>query len=174
MTLIRHPTNQGLGAAIRTGFAASRGSLIVTLDSDFTFHPDQIPVLLEALPGVAAVFGSPVRGKMENVSLIRRLLSWCVNALYALFLGEALTSVSSLFRVYRREALAGLGLRSQSFDINAEIAAKLVNAGEKIKEVPVVLTGRLHGESKIHYGREIRNHLLMFLKIIGLRLMKKG
>ncbi len=172
--MIRHPSNQGLGAAIRTGFAAARGDAILTLDSDLTFHPDQIPLLLSAYPDADAVFGSPLKGKMTDVPLIRRILSHGVNLIYRALLGQRLTSVSSVFRLYRKEALIGLGLRSTSFDINAEIAAKLVFSGARIVEVGTVLTVRERGVSKIRIGREIGNHLRMFAKIISWRLSRPG
>lgn len=164
--IFRHTKNLGLGAALRTGFSLCSGDAIVTLDSDLTFHPDDVEVLLEAYgQDVDCVIGSPFIGKMEDVHPVRHFMSWSVNRLYRLLLKRNLTSISGIFRIYRAAKLKKLRLVSTAFDINVEILVKLLLSGAGVVEVPVTLGRRIHGVSKINTPREILNHLKMFLRI---------
>lgn len=166
--LLQHPDNLGLGMALRTGFEATSGDIILTLDSDLTFHPREIPVLLEAYTGKeGCIMGSPFMGTFASVGWMRRFLSWGVNFLYRLVLGRKLTSTSSIFRLYKTSVIRALRLTSRSFDINAEIVSKMIIKKEAVKEVPVTLAVRQWGRSKINVAREIFNHLKMFVRILG-------
>jgi len=170
--IIKHPQNRGLGAAIRSGMAQAQGDAILTMDSDLTFHPREIPALINAYSeGVDAVLGSPVLGRLEGVSLLRKLLSKGVNLIYQILLARRITSTSSIFRLYRASKLKELDLKSDSFDINAEILVKMIQSGGVVREIPVTLTTRKWGQSKIQISREIKNHIKMFFRIIRWRLM---
>ena len=148
--IFKHGSNRGLGASIRTGLSAASGDVALTLDSDLTFPPAEIIFLINAFgPEVDAVFGSPSLGKFENVPVNRRILSSGVNLAYRVILGQNITAISSIFRLYRMEKIRALSLVSTSFDINAEIALKLLAAGAKIVEVPATLSTRRYGESHL-------------------------
>ena len=171
VTLVRHLMNQGLGASLRSGFEHAKGDAALTLDADLTFHPRQAELLINAFdPSVDAVLGSPLKGKMEGVSAFRTLLSHGVNLIYGLLFGKSITSASSLFRLYRMSKIKQLDLKSDSFDINAEILFKILRSGGLVREVGVVLTERQYGQSKIRFFREIVNHLRMFMRILSWRL----
>jgi len=165
--LYSHERNEGLGAAIKTGLTYATGDAILVVDADLTFHPSQFPLLLEKWEeGVDCVSGSSVKGGFRGVPFIRRLLSVLVNRVYELTLGVPVTSASSIFRLYRKSALDLFTFERNSFDINAEILSQFLLTGHRVVEVPAVLTDRFMGQSKIKIGREIKNHLLMFGKII--------
>jgi dolichol-phosphate mannosyltransferase len=106
---------------------------------------------------------------MRSVSLWRRVLSHGVNMIYKGLLGISFTSTSSLFRLYRTAALKKLDLKSVNFDINAEILLKILKNGGRAVEVPVTLTVRRYGQSKINTLREIKNHLKIFTAIFRWR-----
>ena len=171
--LIRHKKNLGLGAAIRTGIANSTGDLIVFLDADFTFHPSEIPKLLEKYNKgnydcvVGTQFGSGGKIKMQ---FHRMVLSKGVNTLYRVFLGQKITSMSSIFRLYKKSALRGISMKSNNFDICAEMLFDMIKKGRNVVEVPVTLTTRIYGESKINNRREIKNHIKILSKILKWRL----
>ena len=83
--VVRHDRNRGLGAALRTGFAACRGQVIVTTDSDSTYRFDEIPRLLSLLEGdVAVVTASQYHpaGRIKNVPAHRLILSRGASILY--------------------------------------------------------------------------------------------
>jgi dolichol-phosphate mannosyltransferase len=159
---LAHGRNRGLGAALRTGFAAAAGDWIATLDADLTFHPSQIRALLDRqkASGADLVAGSPFLTKSgaAQVPWPRRLPSLMVNALYRSLCGPQLTAYTPIFRLYRAAALLGLMLKSEGFTINAEIAARFLAAGLAVAEAPVVLTRRREGNSKLNAFRELGHH----------------
>jgi dolichol-phosphate mannosyltransferase len=165
LRVLTHSRNRGMGAALRTGFAGATGDWIATLDADMTFHPNQLAKLIDAQMREDAdlVSGSPF---LENtgaaqVSWARRLPSLIINAAYRMICGRELTAYTPIFRLYRASALRALFLRSEGFEINAEIAIGFLEAGFKVIEVPVVLTVRQEGASKLAPLRELRRHALL-------------
>lgn len=172
----KHLTNQGLGSAVRTAFKEVSGEAVLTLDSDLTFHPTEAIRLLAAYDDtVVCVMGSPFLGRLKGVSALRKFLSAIVNSIYHVLLGKPFTATSSIFRLYRASALKDLPLKATSFDINAEILFYLLRRNQGgVREVAATLTTRTHGESKLNTLREIKNHLLMFARMIIWRLNPFG
>lgn len=172
--VVKHDTNKGLGAAIRSGIDASSGDLLIPLDADLTFHPTLIPALLRALsehPTVDFVIGSPALGGYgEEIPGWRLWISKAANLLYGTLLGKPITSINQILRVYKTSQLKALPLEAVGFDINAEILFKLVFSGKTFVEIPAVLTQRIYGTSKLNYGREIRRHVVLLGKIISWKL----
>jgi glycosyltransferase involved in cell wall biosynthesis len=165
----RHEQNMGLGAAIQTGIKKATGDLLITLDSDFTFHPKQIPALLERfkMGDADCVIGSPsLFASKEMIPFYRVFLSKSVNSIYAIILGKKLTAISPIFRLYKTQQLKELELSSYGFDINAEILFKLLKKNRSVVEIPASLTVRIHGKSKLNNAKEIRNHLRLIRKIV--------
>ncbi len=170
INLVRHNRNKGLGCAVRTGIEHIQGELVITIDADFTFHPRDIPRLLEKYGGTKAdcVIGSHLHpdGNVDGVITYRLWLSRVVNRIYALLMGGRISSYSSIFRLYKAGELKKLDLKSTGFNINAEILFKLLQNGGRVVEVPVALTTRKYGTSKLRTGREIKNHLILLSKIL--------
>jgi glycosyltransferase involved in cell wall biosynthesis len=169
ITILKHGINRGMGNAIKTGLAACSSELVVTMDSDLTFRPEDVDKLIEKFRETNAdcVSGSPYMGSglMEEVTPFRLFLSASVNFMYRCLLGKKITSVSPIFRLYKRDELAKLSITSNNFEINAEIISKLLIAGKNVVEIPVPLLRRKYGYSKINVRKEIKNNLLMLYKI---------
>ncbi len=170
VVIARHGANKGLGAAIITGINAARGDTTIMLDSDFTFHPKDIPRLLDAYKkyGADCVIGSPYAagGRLEDVPFFRAALSKGVNMLYSLVIGRRVKSFSTIFRVYKTEHLKKMRLHSRGFSICAEILFRLMQKNRKIIEVPATLGTRIHGKSKINIKKEMKNNLLFLTKAL--------
>jgi len=118
--LERHLANRGLGAALRTGFAAATGDVIVTTDSDGTYRFEEIPALLEYLqPNVDVVTASPYHphpdGSVDGVPAYRLVLSRGSSAIYRLIVGSRLHTFTALFRAYRRNVLQSVALKADGF-----------------------------------------------------------
>jgi len=167
---LAHDRNRGLGAALRTGFAGAQGDWIVTLDADLTFHPSQIRALLDRQKetGADLVSGSPflTAPGAAQVPWLRRLPSLMANAFYRGLCGPRLTSYTPIFRLYRTAALRSLRLESVGFEINAEIAARFLAAGRAVAEVPVVLTVRRLGASKLSPFPELWRHARLAARLL--------
>src|SRR3989344_8574567 len=150
--LVQHDRNRGLGAAIRTGIKEARGDLVVTMDTDLTFSPSLVPLLLERfhLGDVDVVSGSPkLAGYGKDIPSYRVLVGKLSTLVYSVIFGRKITAVTPIFRLYRRADLVNLPLQSTGFDVNAEILFYLVRCGKRVVEVPAMLTQRVHGESKL-------------------------
>ena len=170
VAVLEHPRNLGLGAAVRTGIKACTGDWIAVLDADLTFHPRQLKGLLEAqrATGADCVSGSPyMEGGRLEVPWGRRLPSLTVNGFYRLALDSGLTAFTPLFRLYRAAALKDFPLDSSGFEINTEILARFLRKGLKVVEVPVTLTERVHGRSKIRPLRELARHAVLALRLLA-------
>jgi dolichol-phosphate mannosyltransferase len=167
--ILLHEVNRGMGNAIKTGLSASDDDLIITMDSDLTFRPEDVILLIEKFHETNAdcVSGSPYlqRGLLEEVTPLRLFLSASVNFLYRLLLGKKITSVSPIFRLYKREELEKITISSSNFEINAEIISKFIIAKKNVVEVPVPLLRRKYGYSKINIRKEIKNNIIILFKI---------
>ncbi len=170
LRVLAHESNRGLGAALRTGFAAAKGEWIVTLDADLTFNPAQIKSLLDRQKETDAdlVAGSPFLTPKGTASVPwrRRLPSLLINAFYRGLFGMSLTSYTPIFRLYRTETLRKLPLKSEGFEINAEIAARLLLAKKRAAETPAALSLRTEGSSKLSSLRELGRHARLIARLL--------
>lgn len=176
--LIQHQKNKGLGCAVRTGINEAKGDIIIALDADFTFHPRQIPNLVKEYKKTNAdcVIGSHLlkEGNAKDVIGYRLLLSKIVNIMYRILLAKKITSISSIFRLYKAESVKELNLISTGFNINAEILFKLIKKKKNVREIPAELTTRIYGKSKLDTRKEILNHLKLLSNILGWKLGLKN
>lgn len=160
--LERHQRNRGLGAALRTGFAACRGRVIVTTDSDGTYRLSEIPALLSRLAeDVAIVTASPYHpnGRVAGVPRYRLVLSRGSSLIYRLLVDRRIHTYTALFRAYRAEAIRNVGFTSDGFLAVGELLVNAIRAGYRVVEYPTVLHSRVSGTSKARLARTIIAHL---------------
>jgi dolichol-phosphate mannosyltransferase len=173
MRFERHPVNRGLGAALRTGFAAARGEVIVTTDSDGTYRFSEIPTLLSHLtPGVDIVTASPYHpaGGVAGVPAYRLILSRGSSTIYRLLIDWHVHTYTSLFRAYRREVVEQVSLESDGFLAGTELMVKGMLMGCRVAEYPTVLHSRVSGASKAKLARTILAHLHFQMRVLLHRL----
>jgi dolichol-phosphate mannosyltransferase len=172
--VVPHPENRGLSAAVQTGIAAAAGELVVLLDADLTFAPALIARLLERFDrgDVDVVSGSPkLAGFADDIPRWRVAVSRVATRVYSGLLGGRITSISPIFRLYRREHLLEiLPVRARGFEINAEILFELIKRGRRVAEVPAPLTQRLTGTSKLDYRKELARNARLAGRIARWRL----
>lgn len=178
LTVAAHETNQGLGAALRTGF--TRGSeligadgVLVGMDADNTHDPAVIPAMLKRLDeGYDVVIASRYApgGEEVGLSLFRSILSRGASTTLKLFLPvEGARDYSCGYRAYRGSALAralevhGDNLITETgFVSSAEVLLKLAYLPSRVAEVPLVLRYDLKGgASKMNITDTIRRYLRM-------------
>jgi len=174
---VRHEKNRGMGAAVKTGIEKCHGDLLVFMDADLTFRPEDISVLLEEYRKypVECISGSPLLRPelMDDVQIWRMFLSKSVNILYRILLGKPVTSVSPIFRLYKRDVFYQIQLSSENFEICAEILSKMIFKGMEIREVPVALHRRKFGKSKAKLAKSIQNHTKILYKIFLVKYFKR-
>ena len=147
-----HPRNRGKGAALRTGFAATSGDIVLVQDADLEYDPgDYTRLLRPILDGRAdVVFGSRFVGSEEHRVLYfwhmigNRLLTTMSNV----FTDLNLTDMETCYKVFRREVLDQIQLRSERFDIEPEITARVAKGRWRIYEVGISYSGRDYDEGK--------------------------
>jgi dolichol-phosphate mannosyltransferase len=175
--VVSHDNNKGMGAAVRSGIAQCHGDLIIAMDSDLSYKPEDIELLLKTYheTGADCISASPYRSEgmtPEFLSPFRLFISKSVNFLYRVLLWEDITCVSAIFRLYKREVLTDLKLESNNFEIDAEILAKLILNKRSVKEIGIRLHKREFGESKLNVRKEIKNNLKILYKIFKVRVFK--
>ena len=149
-TLLLQERNQGKGAAIRRGFDAVTGDIVVIQDADLEYSPEEFPQLVELIVDGRAdvVYGSRFLGRhrvfLFTHYLGNRLLTLLTNVLY----NTMLTDMETCYKVMRREVLHGLDLRSNGFGIEPEMTAKIFKRGYRVYEVPITYDGRGYDEGK--------------------------
>jgi glycosyltransferase involved in cell wall biosynthesis len=148
--VVLHPHNRGKGAAIRTGLAQVTGDLVLIQDADLEYDPDDWPKLLAPiLKGRAqVVYGSRFTGERRNMLFLHwignRFLSLLTNVLY----NTTLSDMETCYKLFDRELIDSIDLRSERFDFEPEITAKILRRGIRIYEVPISYSGREFDEGK--------------------------
>jgi dolichol-phosphate mannosyltransferase len=169
----KHDQNRGLGAAMRTGFANSTGEILVAIDSDCTYDPLQIPVLLDALDRQSAdvATASPYHpaGGVENVIGWRLFLSRGASWMYRRVCASKLYTYTSMMRAYRRPVIENVTYESDGFAGVTEILLRASQQGYRIVEVPMVLRSRVTGVSKMKVMRSMYLHLQLMVRALAWR-----
>ncbi|MBL8754894.1 MAG: glycosyltransferase [Planctomycetes bacterium] len=162
-TLVQHPQNRGVAAAIHTGLAATDAAVCASIDGDLSYDPRELRAMLAQLEVERAdvVTASPYHpdGGVRNVPGWRLLLSRTLSAVYRRLLRSPLHTWTACFRVYRRAAVAGLPVAHPGFLGTAELLVRVLRRGGRVVEHPCVLEARLFGFSKMKVLRTIRQHL---------------
>jgi len=149
-TLLLQPRNMGKGGALRRGFEAVRGDLVIIQDADLEYSPEEFPGLIELICQGRAdvVYGSRFLGR-HRVFLFthyvgNRFLTLVTNILY----NTMLSDMETCYKVMRTEVLRSMSLRSDGFGIEPELTAKIFKRGYRVYEVPITYDGRGYDEGK--------------------------
>ena len=144
---------RGKGAALRTGFAAARGDIIVMLDADGSTAPEEIPALVRALTD-GADFAKGSRfltgGGTADMQLYRRLGNGVFVAMVRLLFGGRYTDLCYGYNAFWREVVPQLALDGTGFEIETMMNVRALKIGLKVVEVPSFESHRIHGESNLH------------------------
>ena len=168
LRIIHHKQNKGFGGALQTGYKNAKGNVISTMDADLTHNPEEILRLMKEIEnGYDIVIGSRYveGGKMVDVAWYRRLVSDMSRVLIKILFNMPIRDVTNGFRAVKKEVVDSIELKSNSFNILPEMVVKARRKGYKITEVPMTLTKRLYGESKMNPLKDYTSEIATLFKL---------
>ena len=151
VNVVLHEKNQGKGAAVVTGMKTATGDILLIQDADLEYDPRDYPALLQPIEeGLAdVVYGSRFLGAAHRVTMFwhqvaNQLLTFMTNILY----DSILTDMETGYKVFRREVIEGMNIRSKRFNFEPEFTAKILKRRYRIFEVPITFNPRDYVEGK--------------------------
>lgn len=142
--------NRGKGHTLKVGFQHTTGDYVIVQDADLEYDPQDYKKLLRALDEEKAdvIYGSRFSGTYKDMSNLHyfgnKLLTLTTNILF----GVLLTDMETCYKLLPGDFVRKLDIKSDRFDFEPEITAKILKSGLKIVEVPISYKGRLHSEGK--------------------------
>jgi len=144
---------RGKGAALRSGFAACEGDIIVMIDADGSMDPSELPAYIGALlAGADFVKGSRFMqgGRTNDMEWYRRFGNWCFVKLVTLRFGGRFSDLCYGYIGFWRSALSRMSLeRDDGFEIETSMNVQALTTGMVIHEVPSIEAPRIHGVSNL-------------------------
>jgi glycosyltransferase involved in cell wall biosynthesis len=150
--VIRHQVNRGKGAALRSGFAAATGEIVLVQDADLEYDPAQYPALVAPILSGAAdvVYGSrfAARPSRRVGRFWHMLANRVLTLLTAMVTDLHLTDMETCYKVFRREAIQSIRLTEERFGIEPEMTIKLARKGLVFYEVAIAYDPRGYAAGK--------------------------
>jgi glycosyltransferase involved in cell wall biosynthesis len=154
LRLFLQPRNRGKGAALREGFRHATGNVVVVQDADLEYDPAEYPRLLQPILENRAdvVYGSRFIGDSHRVLYYwHYVANRALTTLSNMFTNLNLTDMETCYKVFRREVLSGIQIKSDRFGFEPEITAKVARRRTpawRVYEVPISYSGRTYEEGK--------------------------
>lgn len=151
--VVLHDKNMGKGAALRTGFRQTTGDIVVVQDADLEYDPNEFIEMARPIEDGFAdvVYGSrlsggrPQRVYMFWHKLGNNLLTFMMNLLF----NSTLSDIETCYKMFRREVISAITIRSNDFSVEPELTAKILkNKSLRVYEMPISYYGRSYAEGK--------------------------
>ena len=142
--------NRGKGHTLKVGFKETTGDYVIIQDADMEYDPQDYKKLIRALHEEKAdvIYGSRFSGSYEKMSTLHYFGNKLLTLVTNLFFGVMLTDMETCYKLIPGEFIRSVEIKSDRFDFEPEITAKILKAGLKIKEVPISYKGRAFSEGK--------------------------
>lgn len=152
--ILYHSHNQGKGAALRTGIEAATGDIIIIQDADLEYNPEDYKELVKLIKSncADAVYGSRLADSRnsENFLFLSFLANKVLTMITRLLFGTDLTDMETCYKAFRADILKSIQIKSNRFDFEPEITAKILKRGVRFMETPISYNAR-----KTKHGKKI-------------------
>ncbi len=150
--ILFHERNEGKGRALKTGFSNASGDIVIIQDADLEYEPQEYHCLIKPIVDGHAdvVYGSRLSGgRAQRVYMFwhkvgNNFLTLLTNVLY----NTTLTDMETGYKVFKKEVLDGIDIKSKDFTVEAELTAKVFKKKCRIYEIPISYYGRDYSEGK--------------------------
>ena len=148
-----HQKNMGKGSAIRTALKHATGEIILIQDADLEYSPEDYPKLISPIldKKTKAVYGtrlSYIKSHKRNMYRLHYFGNWVLTLITNLLFHSRLTDMETCYKVFTKDVIERIKLKSRRFDFEPEITAKILKIGYKIHEVPITFQARKFEEGK--------------------------
>src|SRR3954451_2923880 len=147
--MIRHEKNRKLGGALKTGFAAATKDLVLYMDADLPFDPDVLGRAMRAIEVTGADMIAGYRHDRTMEGLRRTIYSYVYNTLIGVLFGWPHRDINFSFKLFKREVLQAIELKSEGSLIDAELIVKAKNRGFAIQQMGLDYFPRIRGTSHL-------------------------
>ncbi len=164
--LITHKMNKGKGTALKTGFNAANGDIVVIQDADMEYLPKDIPSLIKPLiEGKAdVVYGSRFKGKLYGMTFSHALGNLGLTLATSLLFGTRVTDMMTGYKVFRKYVLENINIQAERFEVEPDITGRILLNRYRLVELPIEYHKRKKGKAKISKLDGVRS-LIWLLKI---------
>ena len=147
---IFHDRNEGKGASIRDALQIAKGDYVIIQDADLEYDPNEYAKLLApVLDGKAiVVYGSRFTGEHRNMFFWHYLGNKFLTLTTGVLYNTTLTDMETCYKLIKKDILDGFVIKSNRFEFEPEITAKILKRGIRIYEVPISYVGREYNEGK--------------------------
>lgn len=148
--VIYHTENTGKGGALKTGFAAATGDVVIVQDADMEYDPNEYPLVVNPIFNGRAevVYGSRFMNQKAKGYLLNRLANKGLTFLSNIMTKQHLTDMETCYKAFKREIIQSIDIEEKRFGFEPEITAKIAKKGIRITEVPISYYPRSTAEGK--------------------------
>ena len=148
--IIYHDVNGGKGAALRTGFKAATGDVVIIQDADLEYDPNEYPKVVNPIFNNEAdvVYGSRFLGQKRKGYFANRMANLFLTKLSNIFTHLRLTDMETCYKAFKREIIQSVDIQEERFGFEPEITAKVARLKVRVMEVPISYYPRTNEEGK--------------------------